>query len=138
MQLKEVSCNGARFLLQGPRFPIWGHSFPSSVALTGDLFNCLIVGHSPGSNCIGPQGASKNFGLTTTNQRARQKIFHPTYGRYGNAGKTSKTISTIALLWPLKAIFEKRAATVEVDTFISPGMNFGFPISMTLTLSNSW
>ena len=44
---------------------------------------------------------------------------HP-YGRYGNAGKTSKTISTIAILWPVKAIFEKRAATVEVDTFISP------------------
>ena len=44
---------------------------------------------------------------------------HP-YGRYGNAGKTSKTISTIAILWPVKAIFEKRAATVEVDNFISP------------------
>ena len=44
---------------------------------------------------------------------------HP-YGRYENAGKTSKTISTIAILWPVEAIFEKRAATVEVDTFISP------------------
>ena len=44
---------------------------------------------------------------------------HP-YGRYGHAGKTSKSISTIAILWPVKAIFEKRAATVEVDTFISP------------------
>ena len=44
---------------------------------------------------------------------------HP-YGRYGNAGKTSKSISTIAILWPVKAIFEKRAATVEVDTSISP------------------
>ena len=42
------------------------------------------------------------------------------YGRYGNAVKTRKTISTIAILWPIKAIFEKRAATVEVDTFISP------------------
>ena len=31
-------------------------------------------------------------------------------------GKTSTTISTIAILWPVKAIFEKRAATVEVDT----------------------
>ena len=31
-----------------------------------------------------------------------------------------KTISTIAILWPVKAIFKKRAATVEVDTFISP------------------
>ena len=27
---------------------------------------------------------------------------------------------TIAILWPVKAIFEKRAATVEVDTFLSP------------------
>ena len=44
------------------------------------------------------------------------------YGRYGNAGKTSKTISTIAILWPVKAIFEKRAATVEVDTFIPPAV----------------
>ena len=36
-----------------------------------------------------------------------------------NAGKTSKTICTIAILWTVKTIFEKRAATVEVDTFIS-------------------
>ena len=46
------------------------------------------------------------------------------YGRYGNAGKASKTISTKAILWPVKAVFEKRAATVEVDTFISPGRRF--------------
>ena len=44
---------------------------------------------------------------------------HP-YGRYGNAEKKSKSISTIAILWPVKAIFGKRAATVEVDTSISP------------------
>ena len=43
------------------------------------------------------------------------------YGRYGNAGKTNKSMSTIAILWPVKAIFEKSAATVEVDTFISSG-----------------
>ena len=30
--------------------------------------------------------------------------------------KTRKTISTITVLWLAKAIFEKRAATVEVDT----------------------
>ena len=46
-------------------------------------------------------------------------FIHP-YGRYGNAVKTRKTISTIAILWPVEAIFEKRAATVEVDSFISP------------------
>ena len=46
-------------------------------------------------------------------------FIHP-YGRYGNAVKTRKTISTIAILWPVKAIFEKRAATVEVDSFLSP------------------
>ena len=34
--------------------------------------------------------------------------------------KTSKTISTIAILWAVKAIFEKRTATVEVDSFVSP------------------
>ena len=34
--------------------------------------------------------------------------------------ETSKTISTIAILWPVEAIFEKRSATVEVDTFIAP------------------
>ena len=48
---------------------------------------------------------------------------HPC-GRYRNAGKTSKTISTIAILWPLKAIFEKRAPTVEVDTFVSPAARY--------------
>ena len=47
------------------------------------------------------------------------EICHP-YGRYANAVKTRKTISTIAILWPVKASFEKRAATVEVDTLISP------------------
>ena len=41
------------------------------------------------------------------------------YGRYGNAVETRKTISTIAILCLVKAIFEKRAATVEIDTFIS-------------------
>ena len=34
--------------------------------------------------------------------------------------KSSKTMSTIAILWPVKVIFEKRAATVEVDTLTSP------------------
>ena len=46
-------------------------------------------------------------------------FIHP-YGRYGNAVKTRKTISTIAFLWPVKAIFENRGATVEVDSFVSP------------------
>ena len=46
-------------------------------------------------------------------------FIHP-YGRYGNAVTTRKTISTIAILWPVKAIFEKRAGTVEVDSFLSP------------------
>ena len=32
--------------------------------------------------------------------------------------KTSKTISTIAILRPVKAIFEKRAAAVEVALFL--------------------
>ena len=50
---------------------------------------------------------------------ANSGSIHP-YGRYGNAVKTRRTISTIAILWPVRAIFEKRAATVEVDTLISP------------------
>ena len=33
--------------------------------------------------------------------------------------KNQQTISTIAILWPVKAIFE-RAAMAEVDSFISP------------------
>ena len=57
------------------------------------------------------------------------------YGRYGNAGKTSKTISTIAILWPVKAIFEKRAATVEVDTFISPVYG---KIDTRIAIPRSW
>ena len=54
---------------------------------------------------------------------ANSGSIHP-YGRYGNAGKTSKTISTIAILSPVKVIFEKRAAKVEVDTLISPVCGF--------------
>ena len=55
---------------------------------------------------------------------ANSGSIHP-YGRYENAVKTRKThISTIAILWPVEAIFEKRAATVEVDTLISPVFNF--------------
>ena len=50
---------------------------------------------------------------------ANSGSIHP-HGRYENAVKTRKTISTIAILLPVKAIFEKRAATVEVDTLISP------------------
>ena len=42
------------------------------------------------------------------------------YGRYENAVKFRKSISTIAILWLVKAIFEKRAAAVEVDTLMSP------------------
>ena len=53
---------------------------------------------------------------------AHSGSIHP-YGRYGNAVKTRKVISTIAILWPVKAIFEKRAATVEVDTLISPAFS---------------
>ena len=72
MQLKGVGfvqLNGARFLLQGPRFPsrkplvsVAGPRFPLAEA----LFNGRIVGHSPGFNCIGPQDASKNIGLGRT------------------------------------------------------------------------
>ena len=32
----------------------------------------------------------------------------------------NKPLTTIAILWPVKAIFEKRAATVEIDTLILP------------------
>ena len=50
MQLK-----GLRAINRGP-VPVTGPSVP----LLGALFNCLLVGHSPGFNCIGPRGASKN------------------------------------------------------------------------------
>ena len=36
--------------------------------------------------------------------------------------KAGKAISTIAIRWPVKAIFEKRAATMEVDSFVSPAV----------------
>ena len=48
--------------LTGPSVPVTGPSLP----LTRALSNCLIVGHSPGFNCIGPRGASKNIGLGRT------------------------------------------------------------------------
>ena len=59
------------------------------------------------------------------------------YGRYGNAWKTSKTVSTIAILWPVKAIFEKRAAMVEVDAFISPVFDRGRDRSYLIALFRS-
>ena len=55
MQLKPAPVRGPLVLLTGPRFP-----------LMGALFSCLIVGHSPGFDCIGPRGASKNIGLAQT------------------------------------------------------------------------
>ena len=57
MQLKggPVPVTGPSVLLTGP-----------SVPLTGALFNCVIVGRSPGFNCTGPRGASKNIGLGRT------------------------------------------------------------------------
>ena len=46
----------------GSSVPLTGHWLP----LGGALFNYLIVGHSPGFNCIGPLYASKNIGLGRT------------------------------------------------------------------------
>ena len=46
-----VELKGARFLLQGPRFPYRAIGSP------------YIVGHSSGFNCTGPRGASKKIGL---------------------------------------------------------------------------
>ena len=43
---------------------------------------------------------------------------HP-YFRYEKGWKTSKTMSAIATSWHDKAMFEKRAAMVEVDMFHS-------------------
>ena len=56
---------------------------------------------------------------------ANSDSIHPC-GRYGRAVKNRKAISTTAILWPVKAVFEKRAATVEVDTLISPAQ--GIPL----------
>ena len=43
---------------------------------------------------------------------------HPPLRQMWKCWKTSKTIFTVAILWPVKAIFEERAATVEVDSFL--------------------
>ena len=48
----------------GPSVPLTGPPFPLRGG--GGLFNCLIVGHSLGFNCIGPWGASKTIGLGRT------------------------------------------------------------------------
>ena len=63
---------------------------------------------------------------------------HP-YGRYGNAGKTVKSRSTTTVLWPVKAIFEERAATVEVGTFIFPVSvsSQQWTLSQSLSISQS-
>ena len=54
MQLKggPVPVTGPSFPLTGPSVPLTGPSVP----LTWALFNFLIVGHSPGFNCICPRG----------------------------------------------------------------------------------
>ena len=59
---------GFRAIKRGP-VPVTGPSVPLTgplVPLTGALFNCRIVGHSLGFNCIGLRGASKNIGLGRT------------------------------------------------------------------------
>ena len=113
---------------QGPRFPLRGHRFPLQgprFPLRGALFNCLILrtGRPP---TIEPRNRELKiiYHHHPESQEGKSSdrnsgSIQP-YGRYGNAGKTGKTISTITILWPAKAIFEKRAATVEVDTFVSP------------------
>ena len=55
-----------------PKPPFWKPPFREppkkgpSVPLRGALLDCLIVGHSPGLNCIGPRGASKDIGFGRT------------------------------------------------------------------------
>ena len=45
----------------GPLVLVTGHRSP-----IGGPLHCLIVIHSPGFNCVGPQCASKNIGLGRT------------------------------------------------------------------------
>ena len=44
-------------------------------------------------------------------------------------------MSTIAILWPVKAIFEKRAATVEVDSFLSPAVEVAQGMSQAYVIT---
>ena len=85
--------------------PLTAFTLGSAFSRTAELRN--IYHHHPESKKR--KSSEENSGFV-----------HP-YGRYGNAVKTRRTISTIAILWPVKAMFEKRAATVEVDTFIFLG-----------------
>ena len=70
MQLNGVSCNekgaGSCYRAVGSRYGALRSPYGPSVPLTGALSNCLIVGRSPGFNCIGPRNASKNIGLGRT------------------------------------------------------------------------
>ena len=63
MQLKggPVPVTGPSVPLTGPSVPLTAPRFPYVA-----LFSCLIVGHSPGFNCIGLRGASKNVGFGRT------------------------------------------------------------------------
>ena len=63
MQLKGP---GSCYRALGSPYRAIGSPFGPSAPLTGALLNCLIVGQSPGFNCIGPRGASKNIGLGQT------------------------------------------------------------------------
>ena len=106
-----------------------------------------------GPTCMATRGVKFRFGLLCVTQTFRElrNIYHHhpesqkressernsgsihLYGRHGDSGKPSKIISTIAILWPVRAIFEKRAAMVEVDTSISPDI-FPRPESRTGTV----
>ena len=60
----SVQLKGGRFLSQGPRFPLRCHRFPLQALGSPNRgpFNCLIVGHSSLSYCIGLRGASESIG----------------------------------------------------------------------------
>ena len=110
-QKMTVSIEGQRCHLNSWIVPVlvyWWELLELNVILCWELRNIYHLDHHPESKKR--KSSQENSGF-----------IHP-YGRYGNAAKTRKTISTIAILWPVKAIFEKRAATVEVDSFLSPAL----------------
>ena len=78
-------------------------------------------------NCEGPSARNWENDLPPPPPRDQKKSLQrgslapsTPYNSYENAGEASIARFTTTILWPVKVIFKKKAAMVEVDTCTSP------------------
>ena len=94
MQLRggPVPVAGPSVPLTAPSVPLTGPLFP----LRGPFFNCPIVGHSPGFNCVGPRGASIRA-ARVQNETAPEKFLNRYEKRFEKREKGSEKRSETRL-----------------------------------------